>query len=111
MAFDESLAGRMRALLADEPDVSERRMFGGLAFMIDGNMAVVASSQGGLMVKVDAADAADLIASTRAYPAEMRGRPMRGWLRVDSVDLTTDAELAPWVRRGVSAVRAAPKVR
>src|SRR5262245_55304020 len=97
----------MRDELASEPDVTERRMFGGLAFLVAGDMAIGASGQGGAMVRVgpDAHD--ELVASTPAEPMEMRGRPMRGWLRIASADLAGD-ELAPWVARGVATARALP---
>ncbi len=80
MAYDEDLADRIRELIADEPDLSEMRMFGGLAFLIGGNMSVAASGQGGLMVRVDRADAAALLTPPHARPFEMRDRAMQGWL-------------------------------
>ena len=88
MAYDEDLADRMRDLLAEEPDLSERKMFGGLAFLLDGHMVVAASGKGGAMVRVDPADADGLLARSKAEPMVMRGRPMTGWLRVasDEVD-------------------------
>ena len=100
MAYDEELAERIRALLADQPGVTEQRMFGGLAFLIGGNMAVAASGQGGLMVRVDPEEAEALEREPHARPMEMRGRPMRGWLRVDA-----EAALEPWVQRGVAYAR------
>lgn len=107
MAYDEGLAARIRDLLQPEPGISERAMFGGLAFLVDGNMAVTASGQGGVMVRVDPADTDELVASTPAEPMEMRGRPMRGWLRIADPDLDDDA-LAAWVARGVATARALP---
>ena len=83
MAYDEDLANRIRELLAGEPDVTEKTMFGGLAFLVGGNMAVAASGQGGLMVRVDPEATDALVAKPHARPFEMRGRAMRGWLRVD----------------------------
>jgi TfoX/Sxy family transcriptional regulator of competence genes len=108
VAYDEELAERIRALLADEPGVTERRMFGGLAFLIGGNMAVAASGQGGLMLRVDP-DATDALAGKpHAGPMEMRGRTMQGWLRVADEGVATDDQLEPWVRRGVTSARSLP---
>lgn len=111
MAYDEELAERIRALLADEPGLEEKRMFGGLAFLIHGNMAVGASGQGGALVRVDPVDGEELVASTNARPMEMRGRQMQGWLRVEADDLRTDDELAPWVERGAAYARSLPPKR
>ena len=105
MAYDEELAERMRELVAGERGVTEQKMFGGLAFLVGGNMAVAASGQGGLLVRVDPAESDALIASSSARPMEMRGREMAGWLRVDPAD---DDELAVWVDRGVSFARSLP---
>jgi TfoX/Sxy family transcriptional regulator of competence genes len=105
MAYDEDLANRLRELIAEEPEVTEQRMFGGLAFLVGGNMAVAASGQGGLMVRVDPGDSEALLASPHARPFEMRGRPMRGWLRVDAEGVRTKRQLEPWVRRGVTYAR------
>ena len=87
MAYDEDLADRIRALVAGEAGLTEKKMFGGLAFLIGGNMAVAASGQGGLMVRVDPASSDALVAETNARLMEMRGREMKGWLRVDAKDL------------------------
>ncbi len=107
MAYDEELAARIRDLVANEPALTEKKMFGGLAFLVGGNMAVAASGQGGLLVRVDPAESDALIASSSARPMEMRGREMAGWLRVDPAG---DDELATWVGRGVSFARSlAPK--
>ena len=100
MAYDENLAGRIRELLGGDPDLSELEMFGGLAFLIGGNMAVAASGQGGILVRVDPAESDALVAGSRARPMEMGGRSMRGWLRVDTRDVAAPAELALWVERG-----------
>ena len=81
MAYDEALAGRIRDLVGDEPNLTEQKMFGGLAFLIGGNMAVAASGQGGVLVRVDPDESDDLVATTPAELMEMRGRSMRGWLR------------------------------
>ena len=111
MAYDEKLAGRIRELVEGEPGLSEQRMFGGLAFLIGGNMAVAASGQGGLLVRVDPDDSATLVATTSARPMEMRGRSMAGWLRVESEDVPTKRELAAWVERGLSFARSLPAKR
>jgi TfoX/Sxy family transcriptional regulator of competence genes len=105
VAYDEDLANRIRELIADEPNVTEQRMFGGLAFLVGGNMAVAASGQGGLMVRVDPEYTDALLAKPHARPFEMRGREMQGWLRVDSEGLRTKRQLAPWVRDGVAYAR------
>ncbi len=108
MAYDEMLAGRIRALLDGEGGVREKKMFGGLAFMVGGNMAVAASGQGGIMVRVDPERSEQLLASTDAYPMEMRGREMRGWLRVDPDHLDTKRQLGKWVRLGADYARSLP---
>ncbi len=111
MAYDEDLADRIRELLADEPGIAEMRMFGGLAFLVGGNMAVAASGQGGLMVRVDPAQTDDLIEEPHAGPFVMRGRPMQGWLRVDAAGVLTNDQLEPWARRGLAYARALPAKR
>jgi hypothetical protein len=111
MAYDEELAGRIRELIAGEPGLSEMRMFGGLAFLVGGNMAVSASGQGGLMVRVDPADSAGLVSTTAAEEMVMRGRHMPGWLRVDSEHVGTRAELEKWVERGTAYARSLPPKR
>ena len=111
MAYDEELADRIRDLLAEEAGLTEMKMFGGLAFLIGGNMAVAASGQGGLLVRVDPATSDDLVASTGARPMEMRGRPMDGWLRVDADDVRTERQLTTWVRRGTTYARTLPAKR
>ena len=108
MAFDEALAERIRELVASEPGVAEKRMFGGLAFLIDGNMAVSASGQGGLLVRVDPAETDELVTEPHAERFEMGGRAMRGWLRVDSEGLRTLPELEQWVARGVAYAHSLP---
>ena len=110
MAFDEALADRLRQLVRGQEGVSERRMFGGLAFLIHGNMAVSASSQGGLLLHIDPVDAPALAGDPRARPFEMRGRAMHGWLRVDA-DGLTDSQLGEWVARGVTYARSLPPKR
>ena len=108
MAYDEDLAYRIRALIAGDPDVTEKRMFGGLAFLVAGNMSVAASGQGGLMVRIDPRDADALLPEPHTRPFEMRGRELQGWLRVDADGLRTDRQLEPWVRRGVAYARSLP---
>ena len=108
MAYDVELAERIRDLVADEPAVSEKKMFGGLAFLVHGNMAVAASGQGGILVRVDPEESAQLVKTTPAEEMVMRGRSMAGWLRLESTDVDTDGELEPWVARGVAYARALP---
>jgi TfoX/Sxy family transcriptional regulator of competence genes len=111
MAYDEELADRIRDLLAAEPELTEQKMFGGLAFLVSGNMAVGVSGQGGLLVRVDPTESDELVESTPAYVMEMRGREMRGWLRVGADHVRTKKELAAWVDRGVSFARSLPVKR
>jgi TfoX/Sxy family transcriptional regulator of competence genes len=108
MAYDEDLANRVRELMAANDELTEQRMFGGLAFMIGGNMAVAVSGQGGLMVRVDRGDTEALLAKPHARAFEMRGREMQGWVRVDPEGVRTKRQLEPWVRRGVSYARSLP---
>jgi TfoX/Sxy family transcriptional regulator of competence genes len=108
MAYDEELAERVRALIGDEPAVTEQRMFGGLAFLIGGNMAIAASGQGGILVRADPEESEALVAASTARPMELRGREMRGWLRVEAEDVGTDAELAKWVDVGSTFARSLP---
>ncbi len=111
MAYDEDLANRIRELIAGEPDVTEMRMFGGLAFLVGGHMSVGASGQGGLMVRVEPKDTDVLVTKPHAGPFDMRGRPMQGWLRVEADGLRTKRQLEPWVRRGVAYARSLPPKR
>lgn len=108
MAYDEGLAERVRDLLADRADLTEKKMFGGLAFLVGGHMAVVASGQGGLMVRVDPEHGRELLATTAAFPMEMRGRSMTGWLRVDTADLVAEEQLEAWVSRGTTYAEGLP---
>jgi TfoX/Sxy family transcriptional regulator of competence genes len=108
VAYDDDLAARVRELVRAEAGVTEKKMFGGLAFLIGGNMAVGVSGQGGILVRVDPGESDALVASTPAQLMEMRGRSMRGWLRVGSEDVADDAELAEWVERGTSYARSLP---
>ena len=107
MAYDEDLAERIRELIAGEQRLTEQRMFGGLAFLVGGNMAVAASGQGGLLVRVDPAMSEELTATTLATPMMMRGRPMQGWLRVPAADVRTKRQLRKWVDIGTSYARSA----
>ena len=111
MAYDEALAAKIRALVADAPNLTEQKMFGGLAFLIGGNMAVAASGQGGILVRVDPADSDALVATSEARPLEMRGRQMQGWLRVEAAHVATKAELARWVDLGASYAGSLPPKR
>lgn len=108
MAYDEELADRIRELLGGERRLTERKMFGGLGFLIGGNMAIAASGQGGLLVRVDPAQSEKLVATSKGRPMEMRGRQMQGWLRVDAEDVPTKRDLARWVRIGAEYARSLP---
>jgi TfoX/Sxy family transcriptional regulator of competence genes len=108
MAYDEDLADRIRELLDGGSKVTEKKMFGGLAFLVHGNMAIAASGQGGVLVRVDP-DASDtIVAKTAARPMEMRGREMQGWLRVAPEHLRTKRQLAKWVELGTTYARSLP---
>jgi hypothetical protein len=111
VAYDEELAERIRELVSAESGVTEQKMFGGLAFLIGGNMAVAASGQGGILVRVDPAESDGLVAATNARTMEMRGREMRGWLRVEADDVGTTQQLAEWVERGTAYARSLPAKR
>jgi TfoX/Sxy family transcriptional regulator of competence genes len=111
VAYDEELADRIRELLGSESDLTEQKMFGGLAFLIGGNMAVAASGQGGVLVRVDPAQSDTLLATTNARPMEMRGRSMQGWLRVDPGHVRTKRQLAKWIERGTTYARSLPAKR
>jgi TfoX/Sxy family transcriptional regulator of competence genes len=102
MAYDVELAARIRKLVGERPDLTEKQMFGGLAFLVGGNMAIAASGQGGILVRVDPEESDQLVAATPAEPMEMRGRSMAGWLRVDAADVADDAALGEWVERGTA---------
>jgi TfoX-like protein len=108
VAYDEVLADRIRDLLAGEAGLTEQKMFGGLAFLIGGNMAIAASGQGGVLVHVDPEQSEGLIATTNARVMEMRRRQMQGWLRVDSEDVRTKRQLAKWVTLGATYARSLP---
>ena len=108
MAYDEDLANRIRELLAGEDAITEKKMFGGLAFLKNGNMSVSASGQGGLLVRVDPAASGGLLRRPHAALMEMGGRTMEGWIRVAPAGLKTKRELAAWVERGVAYARSLP---
>ena len=108
MAYDERVAQRIRDLVVDDLDVTEKRMFGGLAFLVNGNMSVAASSKGGLMVRMDPDEAERLLEQDAVRPFEMRGAPMKGWLRVDDAGFESDEQLREWVERSVEFARTLP---
>jgi TfoX/Sxy family transcriptional regulator of competence genes len=108
MAYDEDLANRMREALADQDGVSEKTMFGGLAFLLNGNMTVAASGQGGLLARVDPSTTDEAAARPHASTAVMRGREMPGWIRVAAEGVKTKRQLDPWVRRSLEFVRTLP---
>lgn len=108
MAYDNDLAERIRGLLSAEPDLTEKKMFGGLAFLVRGRMAVAASSEGGIMVRVDPAESDRLVEAGGAHVVEMRGRAMRGWVRVAPEQLRSSGHLDRWVERGVAYARSLP---
>lgn len=105
MAYDEALANRVREVVQGEHRVTEKRMFGDLAFLVDGSMAVSASSKSGLLLRVDRAETESLVREPHVGRFEMRGREMDGWLRFDAEALDTDVELRRWVSRGVARAR------
>jgi len=111
VAYDEELADRIRERIGDQAGLSEKKMFGGLAFLVGGNMAVAASGQGGLLVRVDPELTDELVSTTSARRMEMRGREMDGWLRVGADDVRDESELARWVRTGVDYARSLPAKR
>ncbi len=111
MAYDEDLANRIRELILEAPGVTEQRMFGGLAFLINGNMSVTVSRSGGLLLRVDPADTDALLRKPHTEPFEMRGRAMSGWLRVGDDGVRTKRQLQPWVARGVAYARSLPPKR
>jgi hypothetical protein len=108
VAYDEDLANRIRELIADEAALTEKRMFGGLAFLIGGNMSVSVSGRGGLMVRVDPDETEAMLAKPHTRPMVMSGREARGWLRVDAEGVRTKRQLERWVARGVTYARSLP---
>jgi TfoX/Sxy family transcriptional regulator of competence genes len=111
VAYDEELADRVRQLLGSRGDVAEKKMFGGLAFLIGGNLAVSVSGKGGLMLRCDPEETDALVREPHAAPFEMRGRFMEGWLRVEVDGLRTRSQLDRWVTRGVDCARSLPPKR
>jgi TfoX N-terminal domain len=108
VAYDIELADRIRFLIGTGPGVTEKKMFGGLAFLIGGNMAISASGQGGALVRVDPAQADVLATTANTTLAVMGGREMRGWLRVSAEDLESDEQLTAWISRAVEYARSLP---
>ncbi|HWC15298.1 MAG TPA: TfoX/Sxy family protein [Actinomycetota bacterium] len=108
MAYDEELAERIRELVAAERTLTEQKMFGGLAFLIGGNIAVAASGQGGLLVRVDPEESDTLVGKTKAKPMVMRGRPMQGWVRVPAEAVRTKPQLRKWIELGISYAHSLP---
>ena len=107
--YDDELAERIRDLLLGDPDLTEQKMFGGLAFLLRGNMAVCASREGGILVRIDPAERERLLEATAAFPTVMGGgRTMKGFLRVEADDVRADAQLAAWVERGAAHARTLP---
>ena len=107
MAYDADLEDRVREVVAGEPGLTEKRMFGGLAFLIDGHMAV-ASGKGGLLLRVDPAETESLVNEPHIGRFQMRGREMDGWLRVDTEAVESEEDLRRWVSRGVTYARSLP---
>lgn len=108
MAYDEGLAARIRDMVQGEPGLTEKRMFGGLAFLVHGNMAVSASGQGGMLLRVDPELTESLVDGQRVRRFEMRGREMDGWLRVDTEAVDADEDLRSWVEHGLAYARSLP---
>jgi TfoX/Sxy family transcriptional regulator of competence genes len=108
MAYDEHLAERVRELLGPVSGISEKRMFGGLAFLVDGRMAVAVSGQGGLMVRVNPAEVEKLLTRAHVAPMVMRGRELRGWIRVGADGVKTKKQLQTWIDRGAAEARSQP---
>ena len=108
MAYDEDLANRVREIIGLAPDLTEKKMFGGLAFLIGGHMSVSISGRGGLLMRCAREDTEALRAKPHAGPFEMRGKAMEGWLRIEPEGLETEDELERWVERGVDFARSLP---
>ena len=109
MAYDEALAQRIRDLASGTPNLTEKKMFGGLAFLVGGNMAIAASGQGGILVRVDPDHSSRLVRETPAEPMVMRGRPMEGWLRIAAEHVQTKQSLETWVERGMGHAASLPE--
>jgi len=108
MTYDELLANRLRECLQDEAGVTEKRMFGGLAFLVNGNLALSASGRGGLLLRVEPGQTESLAAKPHAGPFVMRGRELDGWLRIDPEGIRTQRQLIRWAKIGVSYARRRP---
>jgi TfoX/Sxy family transcriptional regulator of competence genes len=108
MAYDKDLAERLRLLLAGEQEVTEKKMFGGLAFMLRGNLAVAASGQGGLLARIDPADTDEALGRPHTAPMEMRGGPMDGWVRVAADGVSEERDLTRWVEQSVAYAKSLP---
>jgi hypothetical protein len=115
MAYDQELADRIRMVIGGDPALTavltEKKMFGGLAFMIGGHLAISASGAGGVLVRVDPAEAGQLVVTTSASVAVMGGRERAGWLRIGAAEVDSDEGLIPWVERGTAYARALPPKR
>jgi len=108
MAFDQELAGTLRELLAKERKVTEKKMFGGLAFLVNGNMCVSASGKGGMLVRIDPAETKAALAQPHATRMVMGGRSMDGWIRIAPAGVSTKREIEPWLRRSLAYVKSLP---
>jgi hypothetical protein len=108
MAYDNDLAERIRDQIGPDPELTEKKMFGGLAFLIRGHLAISASGQGGVLVRVDPERTDELTGATAATVAVMRGREMPGWLRVGAEHLGREDELSRWVELGIGYARSLP---
>jgi TfoX/Sxy family transcriptional regulator of competence genes len=108
MAYDEDLADRLREALQDVDGLTEKRMFGGLAFLVNGNLAVAASGKGGLMLKIDPARSDELVDDAGVRRMEMRGKEMDGWLRIALEVVESDGDLRRWVDIGVACAASLP---
>ena len=108
MGYDEELADRIRHVVEGEPGLTEKRMFGGVAFLIDGHLAASASSQGGMLLRVDPADTAALTERPFVSRFRMRGREMDGWLHVETTAVKSEESLRSWLAHGLTYARSLP---
>jgi hypothetical protein len=108
MAYDEDLANRIREIVGAEPDLAEKKMFGGLAFLIGGHMSVSVSGRGGLLLRCDPRETDKWLGKPHVSPFEMRGKEMDGWLRVEPEGVARKRQLERWVARGVDYARSLP---
>jgi TfoX/Sxy family transcriptional regulator of competence genes len=111
VTYDADLAERIRAQIATQRGLTEKKMFGGLAFLVGGHMSVTVSGRGGLLLRCDPAETDELLAKPHAGPFAMRGKAMEGWLRVEPEGVKTKSQLERWVRRGVGYARSLPPKR